>query len=101
MKKFILLCVTLSFFRAEAITLDDKNMSEKIKSIVEQSGIKKNHLALFATSTSGEEIYSLNSKTKMIPASITKLFTAAAVLDTFKPDHQFKTQIFYDTKGNI
>ncbi|MBK9294553.1 MAG: D-alanyl-D-alanine carboxypeptidase/D-alanyl-D-alanine-endopeptidase [Oligoflexia bacterium] len=102
MKISLLLCVIGSFyFPASAATLNSKTVAEKMENIIAQSGIKKNHLGLLAKTLSGDEIFSLNAKNKMIPASITKLITAAAVLETFKPDHQFKTQIFYDSKGNL
>lgn len=104
MKSSILLCVTLMFAQFASVYaagLNEKTVAEKMEEIIKQSGIKKNHLGIQATTINGAEVFSLNSKTKMIPASITKLITAAAVLETFKPDHQFKTQIFYDSKGNI
>lgn len=49
-------------------------------------------------------LYSYNPESKMIPASITKLVTAAIALEYLGPDYKFKTIIYTDgtvTDGNI
>ncbi len=91
-----------------SISQDDPGLKHKLEKIVENSGIQKDHLSLYAMTSSGDEVFSINGKKHLIPASITKLITTAVVLDTFKPDHQFKTQIlatgnFSDgmLKGNL
>lgn len=104
MKRSVLLCifftVVLGSHKSWAVTLNDKTLGEKLEKIISQSGINKNHLGIYAAMGDGTEVYSLNGGKKMIPASITKLITTAAILNTFKPDHQFKTQIL-TSGGNL
>ena len=51
--------------------------------------------------TTGETLYSLNSKKLMTPASNMKLFTAAAALHNLGLDHQFKTSVIKDMKNIV
>ena len=46
--------------------------------------------------STGKVLYSQKPHALLIPASVTKLFTAAASLDHFTPVHSFKTRIYYD-----
>jgi D-alanyl-D-alanine carboxypeptidase/D-alanyl-D-alanine-endopeptidase (penicillin-binding protein 4) len=48
----------------------------------------------------GAKLYDLNPKETLVPASVTKLLTAAAVLAKFTPAHVFKTQFYYDGQWN-
>lgn len=74
----------------------DKNLSQKMTSILNSSGVSKNHVSLYAATPDGQVVFNVDGARKMVPASITKLVTAAAILHTFKPDHQFKTHILHD-----
>ncbi|GIL16742.1 MAG: D-alanyl-D-alanine carboxypeptidase DacC [Oligoflexia bacterium] len=68
---------------------------KKISNVVDKSGIKKAHLAIYIGD--GEQtpyvVYELNGAKKFIPASITKLVTAATTLVHFPPGTKFKTQL--------
>ncbi|MDX1972692.1 MAG: D-alanyl-D-alanine carboxypeptidase, partial [Candidatus Sumerlaeia bacterium] len=44
-------------------------------------------------SASGTELFSLNEHKLFVPASNAKLFSSAAALDVFGPDHTFATQV--------
>ena len=46
----------------------------------------------------GKSLFSHQEKKLLSPASITKLFTTAAVLDGFPVGHHFKTQVLYTGK---
>lgn len=48
---------------------------------------------------SGEVIYSHHGNTRVHPASVMKLFTGAAALETLGEDYRFKTELYMD--GNL
>lgn len=51
------------------------------------------HVVNLAT---GEEVYTLNAGRNFIPASNTKLYTTAAVLDQLGPDYRYHTVLYAD-----
>lgn len=67
-----------------------------LQKIIKRSGIPESDLGLYLTSGEGESqvvILDINSKKKMIPASISKMATASASLEYFPPGYKFKTQL--------
>jgi D-alanyl-D-alanine carboxypeptidase/D-alanyl-D-alanine-endopeptidase (penicillin-binding protein 4) len=74
--------------------------------LAKKSKVQLSDVSIYATTGEGESLKVLldNNGTKlMIPASISKVATASAVLATFPPGHKFKTQIWItgdvDKKG--
>lgn len=67
---------------------------------IAEAKIPDANLSLYITSgEEGEEvILDTNSKKPLIPASISKIATASAVLDAFAPGQKFKTTIWSDGK---
>ena len=63
-----------------------------IDSIIEKSDISKSKLGI-QISKNGTSIYSLNSKQKFVPASLSKILTGAAAIRVFNPGHRFKTEL--------
>ena len=61
-----------------------------IKKKIKQSRISKKHLGIIIA-TKDKTIYQLNAKKSFIPASLTKIFTAGALLDLLPPSQQFST----------
>ena len=51
--------------------------------------------ALFLRISDGQVIYQENADKLLIPASVTKIMTAAAALCKFSPSYQFKTEVSY------
>lgn len=72
------------------------SLEKKVKEItklIEKSGLKSSDMSLYA----GDENFhfvDLNSSKKMIPASITKLVTAATTLVHFPPGTKFNTELW-------
>jgi D-alanyl-D-alanine carboxypeptidase/D-alanyl-D-alanine-endopeptidase (penicillin-binding protein 4) len=95
---FLIACLLITVRPAFA----DENIKNEIQKIIKKSGVPEGDLGIYITSGEGENqeiIFDLNSKKKMIPASISKVATASAVLDYFPPGYKFKTQLL--SAGNI
>jgi D-alanyl-D-alanine carboxypeptidase/D-alanyl-D-alanine-endopeptidase (penicillin-binding protein 4) len=95
--KFLLavsaLCFSLS---AQTKVLTDQ-LKADFQSAVQKSKILTKDLALIVAGPNEEEFetfFELNAQKKMTPASITKVITAAAVLEEFPPGTRFKTSIY-------
>lgn len=50
---------------------------------------------------SGNEVYELNSKAPMIPASTLKLVTSSASLDNLGSDYNFSTKLYKSTNNDL
>ncbi|UYL09995.1 D-alanyl-D-alanine carboxypeptidase/D-alanyl-D-alanine-endopeptidase [Bdellovibrio sp. SKB1291214] len=105
MRFFILTTAMLFSFSAKA-NLDAKFAQDEMQSLAKKSKVQLSDLSMYASVGEGENLKVLldNNGTKlMIPASISKIATASAVLATFPPGHKFKTQIWItgdvDKKG--
>ena len=51
--------------------------------------------ALFLRIRDGQILYEADAAKPLIPASVTKIMTAAAALGKFSPSYQFKTELYY------
>lgn len=84
-----------------AAKVDVVQLRKKMEAKVRSSGVPAEELSLYITS--GEEgdevILDMNSRKSLIPASISKVVTASAVLDLFPPGERFKTSLW--TEGEI
>lgn len=69
--------------------------AQDIDALIRSSKINRSDLGILIISnqSSGKTIYSLNQDEKMIPASLTKLVTASAVLEKMPKAHQFETKL--------
>lgn len=82
-------------------------VSEKMSQLLAASQVKKKEIsATVVLMDAGKKVklWSLNEKTLRVPASVTKILTAGAVLDQFSTTHQFVTRLFVkpqDKKGAI
>ncbi len=82
-------------------------LESRLKEIVKKSGLAEEKLGLTvlsSTSQEGQEVFGLNSTKPFVPASITKILTAAAALEYFPPGFQFDTQLLSDApvaKGTL
>lgn len=97
MKKIILLLTFVQIVAAD-------NKIDQIKKFMSKQGIPNSEMGLIITGTKNEKrniFYEVNSEKKMIPASITKIITAAAVLKNFPPGHKFKTQLLLNENFKI
>lgn len=91
------LCYSVVSFAAA--TDGGNALGKQIEKVVTQSKIPRGELSLMVSyidNQKSETVYELNCEQKKIPASISKLATAGAVLDQFPPGHKFKTVLGLD-----
>lgn len=77
-----------------------EKLRQAIEKIIAQSRVSKDKLGI-VIGTSGEtedRLFELNSQKRMIPASLTKVITAGAVLEKMPIGHQFITSLVSDGK---
>jgi D-alanyl-D-alanine carboxypeptidase/D-alanyl-D-alanine-endopeptidase (penicillin-binding protein 4) len=74
--------------------------NKKISEIVKKSGLGDKNLGVYIAGGEGTPVpvFALEEEKKMIPASITKLVTAAAVISQFPPGYRFKTHLLSSAK---
>lgn len=90
----VLLILMPAFGRAQEA---DARVKNKLQKIIDGSGFKKEELGLVAThfGAKGEvELLNLNGEKRMIPASLTKVVTAAAALENLGPTLKLETELW-------
>jgi D-alanyl-D-alanine carboxypeptidase/D-alanyl-D-alanine-endopeptidase (penicillin-binding protein 4) len=72
-----------------------QNQKKRMDKIIQKSGISPEQLSIYVAGGEGEPtlVTSIQGEKKMIPASITKIVTAATALKTFPPGTKFKTSL--------
>lgn len=79
-----------------------QTVGEKIKKALEASGFKNGEVGMWVGATEegkGLATYFGHNEDKLfIPASLSKLITAGAILHELHPSYKFKTQLFSDAK---
>ena len=89
--------MTPAFGRASPVAEGDIRVKTRLKKILDSSGVKKDELGLMAVHLSREgevELLNVNGEKKMIPASITKIITAAAALEYLGPTLKLETELW-------
>ncbi|HEY8272102.1 MAG TPA: D-alanyl-D-alanine carboxypeptidase/D-alanyl-D-alanine-endopeptidase, partial [Pseudobdellovibrionaceae bacterium] len=96
MKYLLFVCLLTSGLSISVSASAEENLKTELQKLIKHSGIRESDLGLYITMGEGENqevVMDLNSKRKMIPASISKVATTSAVLDYFPPGFKFKTQL--------
>jgi serine-type D-Ala-D-Ala carboxypeptidase/endopeptidase (penicillin-binding protein 4) len=97
-----LLTVLLAFSHLNAT---DHALPDNMQKIMDQEKYEHAIWGIYAKDLqTGEILFDLNSTLFFSPASISKLFSTAALLHTFGYDHTFKTPVYADgkiEKGNL
>lgn len=87
--------VSLILF-SQSIAFASKDLELSIDSILKQHDIEKKDIGIVVLNSTGKAVYNLNGDQFKIPASLTKIPVAGAVLDYFSPNHTFSTNLFVD-----
>lgn len=76
------------------------NANADLKHIIKKHHFSEGSLGLLIQE-GDRPLFSLNANKLMIPASLTKIITAGAVLNTFSLNKKFTTEIYYSKSGNL
>lgn len=87
----VLFSTCLSAYCAEGI-------NNQLKAVIKKHHFSENSLGLYIEDE-GREIFNLNATKMMIPASLTKIITGAAVLNIFPLNKNFETKLM--SKNNV
>ncbi len=101
MKPLILLVSILFTVISLAKDISPKVLESKINRLIKKSQIKQNNLGIEIrkiSATNKETLYALNSDKMFVPASLTKIPTAAAAFHFLGPNHRFITTLESDAK---
>lgn len=94
MKKMILI---LFLFNATALYAE--NLSARLKAIIKKHRFNEGNLGLYIEDE-GKELYAVNARKLMIPASLTKIVTGATVLNDFPLNKKFETSLLGKRASN-
>ena len=86
---------TLSFTVAALNYTNDETLVHSIRASIKKSGLPGESLGVvvWKAGIKSKPIYSHKEEKQFIPASLTKIVTASAVLSTFPQDHKFITKL--------
>jgi D-alanyl-D-alanine carboxypeptidase/D-alanyl-D-alanine-endopeptidase (penicillin-binding protein 4) len=87
--KFLLLIITLNLFNLAFA----QDLTSKLKSIIKKHHFSEQSLGLYVEDE-GKEIFGINSNRLMIPASLTKIVTGAAVLNSLPLNKKFDSSLW-------
>lgn len=76
----------------------ESSKEKNLVRIVQLSGLQQKKLGLVIADEHGQIILGVNEDKQFIPASLTKIITAAAVLDKLPVGHQFITSVLAESK---
>ncbi|MDN5771387.1 MAG: D-alanyl-D-alanine carboxypeptidase/D-alanyl-D-alanine-endopeptidase [Microlunatus sp.] len=72
----------------------DSALTKRITSVMKDSRVTRGHTAaVVVDAATGREIYQRNGSRATLPASNTKIVTAAAAMHTLGPDYRFSTRV--------
>ena len=92
MKFLFALLFTVLFTSANA-----DGLSNQLKGIIKKHHFSENSLALYVEGE-GQELFNVNASKLMVPASLTKIVTGAAVLNRFPMNKKFETKLLAKNK---
>lgn len=85
-----ILATILLFSQVQISSADE--LGNKLKSIIKKHRFQEQNLGLYVEDD-GKEIFNINGAKSMVPASLTKIVTGAAILNAFPMSKKFETQL--------
>lgn len=92
-KGLVVRILMFSLFFIESLALaDDIEIKVKAEKLIKKENLALQHLSI-SVFRKGSPLIDINADKKLIPASVTKLFTALAVLEHIPPGTKFSTRL--------
>ncbi len=101
---YFIFCFLFIFVERSWTSTSLDTLKKEVQKYIKSSGISEKDWSLYVTNFEGDHstvLLDVNSKKKMIPASVTKIATAAAILGAFPPGYKFKTQLLRSSETKI
>ena len=96
MKKIILTLIFLTFF---TLVADAKKVKNNFENVILESGVDMESIAVsIKNADNGKNVYSLNDKILMNPASVQKVLTTPVIVETLGADYEYTTELY--SRGN-
>lgn len=94
------LFIVLLIFITMSITCEAKNIRKDIASIIKDSNISQNSIAISIKELkSGHSVYKLNDQILMHPASVQKILTLVPIMEVLGKNYNFSTKIYEKNKS--
>lgn len=90
MAKVLISLVFLGVMASGPVCAD---LTKEIDQVIQSSGLSRADFGIVVLDDHSKELYALNPDRMMVPASLTKIFTAAAALEYFTPGEKFVTEL--------
>lgn len=90
---FLFIGLAFQTYHQPGFAEDGAELSLKLSGLIKKSSLPAQGLGLVVSNTSGQIIFNHNADISFTPASLTKIVTAAAILEQFPPGHQFITTL--------
>lgn len=91
------LVCSVQFLTFSAQAHDHAALEKKLQAAFKESSFKASEVGLWVghrTEKGTDKVFGVSDETSMVPASLSKLVTAAAVLKTLHPSFKFRTELF-------
>lgn len=92
---FLVLVCSFIFAIAEA-----KPKNNGIDNIIDEFGVDKNSISISIKTEDGKNVYSLNEKMLMTPASVQKILTTPVIAEALGDDYEFSTELYSRGDGD-
>src|SRR5262249_41883928 len=93
--KLLKILLTTTLLLQIPLHATEKDLPEKIQKIMRQPKYEHATWGIYVRDAeTGKVLYDLNSEKMFLPASTTKLFTAAALLNAYGDNYRFKTPVY-------
>ena len=100
MKK--ILAFLISMFLLTALSAEAKAVKKDLSNIIDEFGVDKDSISIsIKNADNGKNIYSLNDKILMNPASVQKILTTPVVVDTLGESYEFSTELYSRDKEAV
>ena len=96
MKKILALLIILFSF---LLVAEAKTKTEIIDDVLNEFGVDKDSISISIKAEDGKNVYSLNEKILMTPASVQKILTTPVAVETLGKDYEFKTELYKKEEG--